>query len=290
MMTARIARSCKRPYIISAHGMLESWALRDKRFKKAIYAALVETRSLQRAACLRALTADEVDDYRRLGLTNPIAIIPNGVEVAPEANADLFWETHPQLRGKRIVVFLGRLHHKKGLPLLLQAWARVVPRAEDAHLVIAGPDSGNMLASLQRLAGDLKINSSVTFAGIVTGKAKWSLLAAAKLFVLPSYSEGFSMAVLEALAMGIPAIVTEPCHFPEVAIYECGWIIQPALDRLEYAFQEFLNMAPHEAARMGQRGRELVRRRFSWPVIGNQMAGVYGWLEGGAKPSNVEIV
>jgi len=290
MAAAWAARSTKRPYIISSHGMLDSWALQQKRFKKALYAALVETRTLRQAACLRALTVDEVDDYRRLGLMNPIAIVPNGIGLPVGVNADMFWKTYPQLSGKRIVLFMGRLHRKKGLDLLVQAWAKLKRQADDAHLVIAGPDSENMRTLLEQMATELKLRSSITFVGMLTGDDKWSALAAAKLFVLPSHSEGFSVAVLEALAMGIPVVVTVPCHVPEVADHDCGWVIPAAaINGLEGALEDFLRLSPAEATRMGERGKVLVHRRFHWSVVGKQMAEVYQWLQGGSKPTSAEI-
>jgi len=288
-MAAASARAAKRPYIISAHGMLEPWALRHKRLKKALYAALVETRVMQRAACLRALTVDEVDDYRSLGLTTPVAIVPSGVEVPSAASADLFRAKYPKLAGKRIVLFLGRIHHKKGLHILLQAWARIKRHVGDMHLVIAGPDSENTLAALERMTDELKLRSSVTFAGMLTGDAKWSAFAAANLLVLPSYSEGFSIAVLEALGMGVPVLVSAQCHIREVAVHDCGWVIQPKLGELEAALEEFRDLSSNRAAQMGERGKALARQRFDWSVVGKQMAQVYDWLRGGPKPSAVEI-
>ena len=289
MAAAEMARSSKRPYMISAHGMLEQWALDHKRFKKALYAALFERRRLQRAACLRALSADEVNDYRRLGLTNPVVVIPNSVDPPTGIGAKLFWEAHPELMGKRIVLYLGRLHPKKGLPLLLEAWSRKTRKSEDLHLVIAGPDSEDTRAFLETMTDELNLRSSVTFTGMLTGEHKWSALAAAKLFVLPSYSEGFSVAVLEALAMGLPAIVTVPCHIPEVAIHDCGWVVAPEAGELEGALNEFLALSREDAARLGERGRRLARQRFHPSVVGKQMAQVYGWLQGGVRPSDVEI-
>ncbi len=288
-VAAAAARVCKRPYIISAHGMLEHWALRQKRIRKALYAALVEARNLQRATCLRALTPDEVNDYRRVGLANPIAIVPTGVEVPRGITGHLFWEMYPQLAGRRIVLFLGRIHQKKGLPLLLQAWERVAKRADDVHLVIAGPDSDGTLSSLEALVESLGLRSCVTFTGMLDIEHKWSALRAAGLFVLPSYSEGFSVAVLEALAMGVPVIVTDACHIPEVLGHNCGWVIEPEIKQLEGSLREFLQLPPEEAVRMGERGRDLVEERFRWPVIGKQMAEVYDWMLGGPKPTNVEI-
>ena len=290
MMAAGIARDCNRPYMISVHGMLEEWAFRLQASQESPYAALFEIRRMQRAACLRALSLDEVNDYRGVGLTNPIAIIPNGTDAQPGATPSLFRDAYPQLMGKRIVLFLGRLHPKKGLHLLIQAWARLSTKVNDVHLVIAGPDSDGMRASLETATDELKLRSSVTFAGMLTGEQKWSALAAASVFVLPSYSEGFSVAVLEALAMGIPVIITTPCHIPEVAIYDCGWVIEPSAGPLEQALADFMSLSREEADQIGKRGGDLVRTRFHSSVVGNQMAQVYDWLQGGNKPTAVEIV
>jgi glycosyltransferase involved in cell wall biosynthesis len=289
-VTSGLARSCGKPYIISAHGMLDDWALTHKRMKKALYAALVETNNLQRASCLRALTRDEVSDYRRIGLRSPVAVVPSGV-LAPEGvTGDVFWRAFPQLRGKRIVLFMGRLHPKKGLPLLIQAWRQMADSlGEDTHLVIAGPDSDNLLGTLKQMTEDLKLQDSISFIGMLKSELKWSALAAAALFVLPSFSEGFSVAVLEALAMGIPTIASSPCHFPEIAEANCGWVIEPETQALERALREFLQMRAGELACMGERARALIGRRFTWPVIGKQMDEVYSWLQGGQKPTSVEV-
>jgi glycosyltransferase involved in cell wall biosynthesis len=238
---------------------------------------------------LRALTADEAQDYRRVGLATPIAIVPSGIDVPLGVSPNSFLESYPQLAGKRIVLFLGRLHYKKGLHLLLPAWAQAA-RPEDAHLVIAGPDSGGTLASLNRMCGEFKLHSSVTFTGMLAGDMKWSTLAAASLFVLPSYQEGLSVAALEALGMKLPVLVTTACHLPEVASRNCGWVTETAVEPLRHALEEFFELSRDESAQAGQRGKDFVEQRFRWSVVGKQMAQVYEWLEGGGRPQGVEIV
>ena len=290
MVASGMARECKRPYVISVHGMLEKWALRNKRLKKALYAALIEIRRMQRATCLRALSLDEVNDYRRLGLTNPIAVIPNGIDTPPTVSPEFFKAQHPELANKRIVLFFGRLHQKKGLDLLLQAFAKIAPSQDDLHLVIAGPDSDGSRTGLESLTSDLHLQSRVNFTGMLTGNEKWSLLNAADLFVLPSYSEGFSIAVLEALALGVPVLVTPECHIPDVLSHRCGWIAAPAVDPLVNALREFSETKRPELAVMGERGRNLVNERFHSSVVGAKIAQLYDWLQGGKKPTSFEIV
>jgi glycosyltransferase involved in cell wall biosynthesis len=285
---AAMAREARKPYVVSAHGMLDEWAVKSKWLKKALYSSLIERPNLARANCLRALTRTEVDDYRRFGLRNPIAIIPNGVDTPPAVDPGYFLEAHPDLAGKRIVLFLSRLIYKKGLDLLCRAWASVGPRFPDAHLVIAGPDYGAQ-ASIERLIDELGIRSSVTLPGMLSGDIKNSALAASEAFILPSRSEGFSVAALEAIATGVPVILTRQCNFPEVAQSGCGWVVEPDVRQLQDALDMCLLASPSERARMGANGRALAGRRYSWRVIGEQMAEVYDWLLGGPAPTSVEM-
>src|SRR5262249_23304811 len=151
------------------------------------------------------------------GLKGPVAVIPNGVTPPGQHISErLFFERYPDLRGRRIVIFLSRVHHKKGLDILCKAWQRVWPLFRDTHLVIAGPDFENTLASIEALMSELGIGDGVTITGMLEGEMKWSALAASRLFVLPSHSEGFSMAILEAMATGLPVLATHPCNFPEI--------------------------------------------------------------------------
>ncbi|MDQ2711845.1 MAG: glycosyltransferase [Acidobacteriota bacterium] len=286
---AKAAQSAGKPYLISAHGMLESWAIANKRIKKQIYAALFERANLRSAACLHALTEAEARDYRNFGLKNPIAVIPNGVDVPERASATLFLERFPELRGKRIVLFLGRIHFKKGLDLLAEAWSRLSRDWPDAQLVLAGPDFENTQLQVEKRLADLGIRHRVTFTGMLGRDLKWSALAAADCFVLPSYSEGLSVSVLEAMAIGIPVIITKQCNLPEVELYECGWAIQPEAAELTSALDGLLRSTAAERSSFGKNGRRLVAERYSWPVIGEQMRDVYSWLTGGPLPTAVNF-
>ncbi|MBL8210487.1 MAG: glycosyltransferase [Bryobacterales bacterium] len=291
---ARLARAIRRPYIVSAHGMLDAWSVRQKRFKKAFYAALIETPILKRAACLRALTSTEADDYRRIGLPNPIVVVPNGVAVPPAVTPELFFELFPKLAEKRIALFLGRLHAKKGVDLLLEAWSGLCQGSAgapgNAHLVIAGPCDDATQTRLHGLCAPLGIENSVTFTGMLAGSRKWAALAAAHAFVLPSHSEGFSVSILEALAMALPVIISEPCHMPEVGEHGAGWVVRPEPQAVRDALAAFYACSQTEAEAMGYRGRRLAHQHYAWSVVGRQMAEVYQWLEGGPKPQSVEVL
>jgi glycosyltransferase involved in cell wall biosynthesis len=289
---ARAAQFESKPYIVSAHGMLESWALANKRLKKTAYAWLFERANLRSATCLHALTGAEARDYRNFGLRKPIAIIPNGVDVPAVSSSEPFLNRFPELRNKRLVLFLGRIHFKKGLDALCEAWTRVSRDWPDAQLVLAGPDFENTRASIEKLLEERRIRHRVTFTGMLGNELKWSALRAAECFVLPSYSEGLSVSVLEAMGMGLPVIVSEQCNLPEVAGHDCGWVIEPrgpGGNQLESALDEVLRASSQARAKWGANGRRLVSRRYSWRVVGEQMTALYTWAQGGGLPTTFEM-
>lgn len=289
-VASRAARAAGKPYIISAHGMLESWALANKGRKKQIYGALFERANLQGAACLHALTRAELQDYRAFGLRNPVAVIPNGVDIPSQVSAETFLSEFPELRGKQLVLFLGRIHRKKGLDILAQAWASLGTRWPEAQLVLAGPDFENTQAEIQTLLASLGIEQHVTFTEMLSKELKWSALRAARIFVLPSYSEGLSVSVLEAMGSGLPVVVTEQCNLPEVAERSCGWVIQPRADELASAIEEALCASSSRLAELASNGRHLISTRYSWQVVGEQMSSLYRWIEDGARPGQLELV
>ena len=270
----------RKPVIVSAHGMLDGWALRHKRWKKAPYSKFVERPGISRATCLGALTSVEAGNYREFGLNLPIAVIPNGV-VAPEnTSSSEFLEKYPGLRGKKILLFLGRVHKKKGVDLLVKAWEAVSSQLPGAHLVIAGPDDG----ALPPLASD-----SITVCGMLTGSLKWSALAASSAFTLPSFSEGLSNATLEALWQGVPVMITRECNFREVEALECTFLVEPSVESIIEGLKNMLTRSSGELQARGKIGAEFVRARYAWSLVGQQMADVYDWMGGGPRPSSMEI-
>ncbi len=288
---ARLARRLGKPYVLSAHGMLEPWALSQKRLEKMFYAHLLERANVNGAGCLHALTLAEAKQYRAFGAKGPIAIIPNGVTIPQDATPDHLLEQFPDLVGRRIVLYLGRLHEKKGLDLLLKAWKEVASIYPDAHLVLAGPDSNGTRTRLVVEVIRSGLRRSVLFTGMLNAQSKWSALAAATGFVLPSHSEGLSVGVLEAMGMGVPIIVTKGCNMPEVAEYGAGWIIPSGQASLAESLYSMLGNSTAANHTMGSRGAALVSNRYAWPVVARQMAEVYAWLEGsGPKPQSMPLL
>jgi glycosyltransferase involved in cell wall biosynthesis len=260
--------------------------LRQKRLKKKHYLWLTERATLQHAACLRAVTAAERDNYRAIGLTNPVAVIPNGITLPPRPSPDEFWERFPALRQRPLVLFLGRLHPKKGLFPLLEAWELLMRQQSEPHLVIAGPDDAGTEAALREQIAVRGLGQSVTLTGILTGGLKWSAFAAASLFTLPSYSEGFSLALLEALGTGTPALISRGCYFDEVEKAGAGWITEVTPAAIAEALTLIMRPAGSDALKEASRQALELARQYAWERVATQMADVYDWVRGGPRPTS----
>ncbi len=274
-IAAKLCRRFAIPYVVSAHGMLEPWALNNGKWKKRLYLAAVEQKVLQGAAGLRALTKDEVSDYRNLGLRNPVEVLPNGIDLPNKTSPALFLEAYPHLTGKRLIVFLGRIHKKKGIDILCHAWAQISREFPEAHLVIAGPGEDQTLNDLIGLVRDLQMENRITFTGMLRGELKWAALAASSVFVLPSHSEGFSVAIQEALGSGLPVIISTACHFPEILKVDCGWEIEPEKSQLTGVLIQALKADQETLSEMGARGRKLMANSFTWPKVGERAADIF---------------
>ena len=287
---ARAARSARVPYLMAAHGMAEPWALRHKRWKKSLYLVLVESRNLRQAACLHALSRPEIGHLRRLAPWTPICFVPNGVDLSffddLPARA-LLEQEHPELKDKFVLLFFGRVHVKKGLDLLAEALGRVGPGFPDLHLLVAGKDDGAWKPFAERIE-TLGLSERVTYLGHVGGERARQVWAAADAFILPSYSEGFSMAILEALACSLPCLITTACHFPELADAQGAVVVNPEAGEVAQGLRDLLERADDERRRLGQNGRRLVENQYTWDQQAHRLASVYKWLAGGgARPECV---
>ncbi len=257
------------PRVVSTRGMLEPWARRHHRWRKSAAWHGFQRRHLQRASVLHATADAEADALREIGLSSPIAVIPNGVAL-PDATA-------PHSGGRRRTLFLSRVHPKKGLPLLLDAWAEVKP--EGWELVIAGPDEGGHRAELETQVTRLGLDG-VEFSGAVPDDEKWALYRSADLFVLPTYSENFGVVVAEALASGLPVLTTTGAPWAEVESHGCGWWVEPTPRPVRDALSDAVSRTDAERRAMGLRGRSLVASRYDWDAIAAQMLEVYEWALG----------
>jgi glycosyltransferase involved in cell wall biosynthesis len=272
--------------------MAEPWALRHKRWKKRLYLALVESRNLRKASCLHALSRPEIGHLRELAPWTPICFVPNGVDLGFFENLpprSVLEKEHPELKDKFILLFFGRVHLKKGLDMLAEALGRLCPEVGELHLLVAGKDDGAWMPFHRRLSG-LGLGHRVTYLGHVGGEKARQVWAMADAFVLPSYSEGFSMAILEALACSLPCLITTACHFPELAEAKGGIVVEPNEYSVINGLRDLLTRSAAERLELGRHGRRLVEGRYTWDRQADRFASVYRWLSGsGERPDCVVL-
>ena len=273
----REARRQHKALVYHVHGMFEPYILRRSQWKKRLVNWLFEDRNIRDVRFWRALTAIEADQIAATGARQPIVVIPNGLDVADFARPAVMERpirtplvANLTKRSRRIL-FLGRIHPKKGLMLLLPAWARVCPRAQDWELVIAGPDEGGHLAEVRARAAELDLESRVTFTGLVQGDEKVRLLHSADLFVLPSYSEGLPMSVLEALACEVPVVATRESNVGDLMADGAGWDCGATVDSVAEALERAVLSSDSERAGRGSAGRRAVEARYAWPSVVNEL-------------------
>ena len=279
----RAASKHKLPCVLTSRGELSEWGLRQKALKKRIYRLFLLDGMLRNVSALHALTRAEKEQIVKLGCETPVVVAPNGVEPAPfEAlpSTARFVERYPMLKGKSVVLFLGRLHRKKGLDILARSFSTIARRFEDAVLLIAGPDKFGTRENMEAILSSEGLLDRTVFTGLLTGEDKLAALNCADLFVLPSHSEGFANAVLEAMAARLPVVITKGCEFPEVSEHEAGLVVEADEASVADAIIRLLSDADL-CKRMGQQGHKLVTERYTWQVAAATLANLYKTLVAG---------
>ena len=283
-VTGLVARLANKPLIISPRGTLQPNALNISKTKKEIAAFLFEKKNLHGAACLHATSTGEAQSFRRYGLKNPVCIIPNGVDISQflgRAEAlQIFGETFPEVKNKRILLFLSRLHPIKGIETLIKVWSKMSQFFPEWCLVIAGSDECGYSKTLMDLASHLAAHKSILFTGFLQGDLKVSAFKSASLFVLPSKTENFGLAIAEALASGCPVITTKGTPWAELEDYKCGWWIDICSEALEKAMCSAMQLPTDKLVQMGKNGKRLVENRYTWERVAANMSEVYKWLAG----------
>jgi glycosyltransferase involved in cell wall biosynthesis len=281
LAASRVARRHRVPYIVRPCGMLDPWSLAQRSWKKKLALQLFYRRMLEGAAALHVLNETESALIQPLKLSTPRSVIPNGIfleEIAHnDVESDAFVKAFPALQGKRYMLFLSRLHFKKGLDLLAQAFIRVASVDRDIQLVVAGADNGAK-AAFERDIQEAGLAARVHVVGPLYGPTKYSAIRHATCFCLPSRQEGFSVAVTEALACGTPVVISKDTHFSEAA--KAGAGIETDLNpaTIAHAMLQVIQAPAMAQQAMGLAGRRLVRQRFTWPRIANMTLNLYGNL------------
>lgn len=268
------------PVVVSPRGMLASWSFKNHRWKKALAWRLYQKRDLRKIQVFHATSAGEANDVRSLGFRQPIAVIPNGVNVPDN------YKRIPNGGMQRNALFMSRIHPKKGLINLVRAWAQIRPVGWT--LIIAGPDENGHQAEIKREVQANDLTEAVTFAGPIKDVEKWSIYRRADIFILPTFSENFGVVVAEALASGLPVVTTKAAPWQEIETYGCGWWIDAGVESLAKAIKEGTELPDEVRLAMGRRGRALIEREYTWAPVAEQMRAVYEWMLGcGTKPTCV---
>jgi glycosyltransferase involved in cell wall biosynthesis len=274
--TWRALRGSGIPYFVYPHGMLDPWFKRTyplKHLKKWTYWPWADYRVLRDAEAVLFTTEQE----RLLARESFWLYQANEVVVgygtsAPPADAErqrqAFLQRFPQLQSKRILLFLSRIHPKKGVDLLIEAFATVAANDSRLQLVIAGPDQVGWQAALQQRAADLGIGNRITWTGMLSGDLKWGAFRCADLFCLPSHQENFGIVVAEALACGLPVAIAEPVNTSsEVAAAGAGMVHADTVKGTSEALHQWLALADGEKQQMRLRGEQLFRERFDFASV-----------------------
>jgi glycosyltransferase involved in cell wall biosynthesis len=282
----RALREADVPYYVYPHGMLDPWFKRTyalKHLKKWLYWPWAEYRVLRDARAVLFTTEDERLLARQSFWLYRVteAVLTYGTSAPPQNDAELregFLLAYPQLRGKRVILFLGRIHEKKGCDLLISAFANVAGLDCDAHLVIAGPDSSGWRSTLHEQAERLGVAQRITWTGMLQGPLKWGAFYASEAFVLPSHQENFGIAVAEALGCGVPALISNKVNiWREIDADGAGFIAADTVEGTEKNLRRWLTLDAERHAHMSARARDLFKARFTVDAMSRDLLRV---LEG----------
>jgi glycosyltransferase involved in cell wall biosynthesis len=291
--TWRVLRNSNTPYVLFTHGMLDPWFKRQyplKHFKKWMYWPWAEYRVLRDARAVLFTCEEERRLARRyfcLYRCNEVVVSygtakPKG---DPETELREFFAHYPELRSKRLALFFGRIHPKKGCDLLIEAFAKVLQQHPDWHLVIAGPDQMGWREQLNYRAAQLGLAPRVTWTGMLAGAMKWGALRAAEIFVLPSHQENFGIAVAEALAAGVPALVSNKVNiWREIESDHAGMVSDDTLEGTCGLLRSYAEMPAQEKQAMRQAAVKSFERRFEIKKAARSLHAVLVRATGGNEP------
>lgn len=280
------------PTVVAPQGSLHQNALNKSRWKKRIALPLYEKRNLFGASCLHALSENELGDFRDFGLLNPIAIIPNGISpnwVHSNGKGEVFRHQFSIPEDKRILLFLSRINRNKGLLMLVDVLEKMGKTFEEWQLIIAGADESGHRAEVERAIREKELTDAVKFVGPIFDQIKRDAFAAADLFILPSLNEAAPLVVLEALGAGIPVLATKASPWEDLEKHGCGWWVGISTREMTEALMDAVRTSRGRLAEMGQRGKDLVVRKYLWSASAQMCIEMYEWLRGNNKTPDFVI-
>ena len=267
------------PYVITPRGMLEPWSLSQKKWKKKLAWWLYQRNDVQKSACVFTTAKMEAEHVSNLGITTFKSVIPNGIEIDGypcKTSIDMV---------KKQVLFLSRVHVKKGIELLFEAWKRIHRDFIDWQLLIVGNGETDYIRALELKIDSLEMSDCIKIHPPVFGDAKTQLYHESALFCLPSYSENFGMVIAEAMSCGTPVITTTNCPWEILNETKTGWCIDLSVDNLEHALREALSMNETDLYEKGRKASQLIRENFDYRSVTRNTLRLYQWLlNGGEKP------
>ena len=268
-------------YLLSSNGYLDPWALANSSLKKNIAMKLGFHSVLDNASCIQVNSSLELDSVRLLGLKNPTCMVSNGINLpALDQKQNAPWPI--ESKDRKVLLYIGRIDKKKGVDLLLQAWKSIVKNGANKNwqLVIVGfkNDNSKFEESLKSFIEENKLKNDVTCLEGLYGKNMEACYRNCDAFVLPSFSEGASIAVLNAWAFSKPVIITDECGFPDAALEGCSVTIKPSSSSIKFGIIACIEMNEDERINMGQKGLNLVKRKYSWEVVAEEIIKVYKWI------------
>jgi glycosyltransferase involved in cell wall biosynthesis len=282
-IASKLSVKYKVPYVIAIRGALYPWSLSQSSLQKKIAWRLFQKQALQKATCIHVTDVAELNAVRELGITSPIALVPNGVNLDEFKSMKSKVDAKQELgldSSKKNILFLSRIHPKKGIEFLITAWGKLVEKNPEWNLLIVGPnDDETYYQNLLKRIKKSNLEDRIIFKGMLTGEQRINSFAASDLYILPSHTENFGIAIAEAMAAKLPVITTKGTPWQEIIEYDAGWWVELSQQNIDTALSEALSCSDKELEKKGLNGFELVQK-YEWKYQAKKMKEVYDWIFG----------